>query len=144
MTGTRSPIAVAILFGLALVAAPAVSAASVHVVTDLGDTGAPGQLRTVINAAAPGDTIVVPPGTIVLAGAAGDDANASGDLDIHKALTVVGAGATLTTILIPHTDRLLDVHAAGNLVLSGVTLADGAVGAATGGGAVTSRRRSAR
>src|SRR5262249_50579535 len=112
------------------------SGASVLVVTDLGDTGAPGQLRTLINAAAAGDTIVVPPGTIALSGAAGEDANATGDLDIHKALTIVGAGAALPAIRIAHTDRVLDVHADGRLVLSGVTLADGAVDSLTPGGAV--------
>jgi hypothetical protein len=99
-------------------------------------------LRTLINAAAPGDTIIVPPGTILLSGAPGDNANVSGDLDVHKALTVVGAGASLTNILIPHTDRVLDVHADGDLVLSGVTLGDGAVDPATAaGGAVRNRGR---
>jgi hypothetical protein len=133
-------IGVAILVAFALAVAPRSSAASVLVVSDLGDTGAPGQLRTLINAAAPGDTIVVPPGTIELTGAAGDDMNASGDLDIRKPLTIVGAGAALTAIVIKHTDRLVDVHAPGNLVLSGVTLADGAVDPAiAGGGAIRNR-----
>lgn len=137
MIDLRPRIGVAILVAVALAIGPRASAASVLVVTDLGDTGAPGQLRTLINAAAPGDTIVVPPGTIVLTGAAGEDANASGDLDIRKELTIVGAGAALTAIVIKRTDRLVDVHAAGNLVLSGVTLADGAVDPATAaGGAV--------
>jgi hypothetical protein len=123
-----------------LVGTPRTSGASVLLVTDLGDTGSAGQLRTSINAAAPGDTIVVPPGTIVLSGGAGEDANLTGDLDIHKALAIVGAGAALTSIRIPHTDRVLDVHADGNLVLSGVTLADGWVDPSTvGGGAVRNR-----
>src|SRR5262249_60822974 len=87
------------------------SGASVLVVTDLGDTGAPGQLRTLINAAAAGDTIVVPPGTIALSGAVGEDANAPGDLDIHKALTIVGAGAALTANPHPHTPPGLDPDA---------------------------------
>jgi hypothetical protein len=141
MTGSRSLVVVAIICAFSLLAAASPSAASILVVSDLGDTGAPGQLRTLINAAASGDTIVVPPGTIVLSGAAGDDMNASGDLDIRTTLTIVGAGAALTNILINHTDRLLDVHAAGNLVLSGVTLGDGAVDAATAGGAVRNRGR---
>ena len=136
MIHLRPPIGVVMLVAVAL-AVPRLSAASVLIVTDLGDTGAPGQLRTLINAAAPGDTIIVPPGTIVLTGAPGDDLNASGDLDIRKALTIVGAGSSLTAIVIKHTDRLVDVHALGNLVLSGVTLADGAVDPATAaGGAV--------
>jgi hypothetical protein len=45
-------------------------------VTDFGDSGAPGQLRTLINAAAPGDTIVVPAGTITLSGPAGTSTSA--------------------------------------------------------------------
>src|ERR1044072_685189 len=103
MTGARSLLGVAVLCVFSLLTAARLSAASILVVTDLGDTGAPGQLRTLINTAASGDTIVVPPGTIVLSGAAGDDANASGDLDIHRTLTVVGAGASLTRVLINHT-----------------------------------------
>jgi hypothetical protein len=133
---TRVVIVAAAVF-MSFVARP--GAASVLVVSSLGDTGAPGQLRTLINAAAPGDTIVVPQGTIVLAGAAGDDADAAGDLDIHKALTIVGAGAALTAIRIDHTDRVLDVHADGSLVLTGVTLADGSVDSLTPGGAVRNR-----
>ena len=125
MTDLRRRRAFAVLCAVAFVGGVArSSAASVVVVTDLGDSGAPGQLRTLINAAAPGDTIIVPPGTIMLSGAPGDNANVSGDLDVHKALTVVGAGASLTNILIPHTDRVLDVHADGDLVLSGVTRPD--------------------
>src|SRR5262245_13673865 len=103
--------AVASIAVVLVLAAARTSGASVLVVTDFGDTGAPGQLRTLINAATPGDTIVVPPGTIVLSGAGGEDANASGDLDVHKALTIVGAGSALTTIRTPFTDRVLEVHA---------------------------------
>jgi len=124
----------AVLFG-----APRTSDAAVLVVTNLGDTGAPGQLRTLINAAAPGDTIVIPPGTIVLSGAPGEDANAKGDLDILKALTIVGAGSSLTAIRNTRTDRVIDVLGTGSLVLSGVTLGDGAVDSVTPGGAVRNR-----
>lgn len=66
--------------------------------TDCGDTGAAGQLRDLVNQAQPGDTIVVPACTIVLAGPAGEDANAGGDLDIGKALTIQGAGMDLTVL----------------------------------------------
>lgn len=131
----RSVLVVAVL----LAGAARASGQSILVVTDLGDSGGPGQLRTLINAAVSGDTIVVPPGTIVLSDGAGENANVTGDLDIHKMLTVVGAGAALTVIRINHTDRVLDVHADGSLVLSGVTLADGAVDSLTPGGAVLNR-----
>ena len=135
----RSVGALVLVLAVALAGSVRASAASVLVVSDLGDSGAPGQLRTLINAAAPGDTIVVPPGTIVLTGASGEDANAKGDLDIHKALTIVGAGAALTAIRNTHADRVLEVHADGSLVLSGVTLGDGSVDAVTAGGAVRNR-----
>jgi hypothetical protein len=39
---------------------PHLISATTRTVTDFGDTGAPGQLRTPINAAAPDDTIVIP------------------------------------------------------------------------------------
>ena len=74
---------------------------AVHTVTDLGDStpgGAPGQLRRLITDAADGDTIIVPAGVITLTGAAGDDANASGDLDITKNVIIEGAGPDLTII----------------------------------------------
>jgi len=133
------PCIAAIAAAVLIAAGTTPASASVLVVTDTGDTGAAGQLRTLINAAAPGDTIVVPPGTVMLTDGAGEDANVKGDLDIHKALTIVGAGAALTAIRINHTDRVLDVHADGSLVLSGVTLGDGSVDASTPGGAVRNR-----
>jgi hypothetical protein len=65
-------------------------------VTDCGDSGAPGQLRALINTAASGDTITLPACTITLTGADGEDNNASADLDIAKDLTIQGAGARPT------------------------------------------------
>ena len=44
------------------------------------------------------DTINVPAGTYTITGAAGDDANLSGDFNIAKAVTITGAGATATII----------------------------------------------
>lgn len=127
------PIRSAILACLAI-ALPCSAAAAVHVVTSFGDSGAAGQLRALINAAVPGDTILIPPGTIVLSGPALENANAGGDLDINKALTIVGAGAGLTVIDANGIDRAFHVLAGGHLVLSGVTIRNGAVDPETGGG----------
>ena len=114
---------------------------STLLVTDLGDTGAPGQLRSLINAAAPGDTILIPPGRIVLAGLPAEDANATGDLDILKDLTILGAGADLTVIDANHVDRVFDVRPAVNVTISNVTIRNGRVdpaapGFSSGGGII--------
>src|SRR5258708_6892186 len=106
-------------FVLVFAAMPWTATAAIVVVSDFGDSGAPGQLRTLISAAAAGDTIVIPPATIVLTGAAGDDANASGDLDIKQSVTIVGSGPTLTVIDAQGVDRVIDVLSTGDLVLSG-------------------------
>ena len=119
--GIRLPLLVCLL-----AAVPGTASAAVHVVSDFGDSGAAGQLRTLINGAAPGDTIVIPPGTIVLTAA-------GGDLDINKQLTIVGSGADLTIIDANHVDRVMEVTAAGDVVLSGVALRNGAVDLDTGG-----------
>ena len=46
----------AALLATVLVALPAASLAATHVVTDFGDSAAAGQLRTLMNLAASGDT----------------------------------------------------------------------------------------
>lgn len=112
---------------LLAVLAPAVafSAPAVHTVSNFGDSGGAGQLRTLMNAAAPGDTIIIPPGTIVLTGAANDDANASGDLDFTKDLTIVGAGAELTIIDGAGRDRIFHVPSGRTASISGLTMRNG-------------------
>ena len=103
---------------------------AIRTVTDLGDTtpgGAPGQLRFEITAAASGDTIVIPPGTITLTGAADEDANASGDLDIFKDLTIQGAGAGVTIIDGGGIDRVIEIVAA-TATVSGMTIRNGYAG----------------
>jgi len=102
-----------LLRGLAAVA-PGFATAAVRTVTDCGDTtpgGAPGQLRRLITDADPGDTIEVPDCVIALGGASGEDANAGGDLDVDKDLTIRGVGGRRTVIDGGAVDRVFDVFA---------------------------------
>ncbi len=95
-------------------------------VTDCGDSGAPGQLRTLINAAAPGDTLRLPACTVTLTGAALDDGNLSGDLDLTKSLTIQGLGPGLTVIDGGGIDRVFDINPTGlagvNVTLAGMAI----------------------
>lgn len=111
MRGRHVTLLIVLLFGFVGVAAGPATAAVLSV-TDCGDTtpgGAPGQLRRLINDAAPGDTILVPACIITLTGAANEDFNATGDLDISKALIIQGAGARRTIIDGGGIDRVFDV-----------------------------------
>ena len=112
-----------ICLGLAGLARPTV-AATTHTVTDFGDNGAPGQLRTLISSAAFGDTIVIPAGTITLTGADREELNASGDLDIINDLTIRGASATTTIIDGGGVDRVFDIHL-NNIHISDLTVQNG-------------------
>src|SRR5512146_3318326 len=91
---------VALILGIICLwlSAPEPARAATHTVTNFGDNGSAGQLRTLMNAAASGDTIIIPAGTIILTGAPNEDANRSGDLDVLKDLTIQGAGAGATII----------------------------------------------
>jgi hypothetical protein len=116
-------------------AAPAPVGAATLTVGDCGDTGSPGQLRTLVTAATPGDTIVIPACVITLAGPANEDANAGGDLDIAKDLTLRGAGAGRTVIDGGGLDRVLHVVGLGPIPVvsvSGLTLRNGATNLAGG------------
>lgn len=108
------------------------------IVTDLGDSAAPGQLRTLINAAAPGDTIVIPAGTIALTGPAGEILNTGGDLNIRKNLTIRGQGPGVTTLDGSGIDRVLSIEGGRAVTISGVTIRNGNAGASTGGGILSS------
>jgi hypothetical protein len=105
-------------------------------VTDFGDNGGPGQLRTLINAAASGDVIFIPPGPpIVLSGPADEDANASGDLDITKDLIIAGSGPDVTVIDGAMIDRVFDIKGASpRVTISGLTIQHGNPPAFGGGG----------
>jgi hypothetical protein len=112
--------------------------AEVHTVSDLGDStpgGAPGQLRRLITDAAAGDTIMIPAGVITLAGPAGEDANAGGDLDITKSLIVQGAGPGLTILDGGGIDRLFNVLSPSAVVtISALTIRHGRATGNSGGG----------
>src|SRR5258706_610816 len=91
-------------------------------------------LRESISAAnnlAGADTITVPAGTYTLAlTGAGEDLNATGDLDITQSLTINGAGAGITTIqagLTPGSgiDRVFHVVVASTVSISDVTITNG-------------------
>ena len=88
-------------------------------------------LREAVNAAntLDGDDVVtLPAGTYVLTGAAGDDAGASGDLDVADPddfVAIRGEGAAVSTIDGNDLDRVLDVLSTARLEISGVTIRDG-------------------
>jgi CSLREA domain-containing protein len=93
-----------------------------------------------VDACTPGigaDTVVLPPGTYTLSIAgAGEDANATGDLDITDDLILAGAGAAITTIDAAQLDRVFHIAPnAGDMVveISGVTIRNGFVNGNGGG-----------
>lgn len=129
---------------LLLVAAPGASAINFEVTTthDEADSGAcvPASndqdcsLREAIraaNAAATDDVISVPQGTYQITLGIQDEAAAAGDFDVvdNGKLTINGAGANRTRIDGRHVDRVFDVQAEADLILTKVTV--------TNGGAVT-------
>jgi len=97
--------------------------------TSLTDAVTPGTLRGAViqaNATPGGDTIVLRAGTyrLTLAGA-GEDAAATGDLDILQNLTIEGAGETQTIIdAIALGDRVFDARNA-NLIIKNATIRGG-------------------
>jgi hypothetical protein len=125
------------VLALVLLAAPLFlgpATAAVLTVTDCGDTtpgGGPGQLRRLIADAAPGDTINVPACVITLTGVANEDANAGGDLDIAKNLTIQGAGAH-ATVIVGGGDRIFDVFAPATVTIADLMVRNGEVRAPMG------------
>ena len=86
-----------------------------------------------------GDTIILPSGLYVLTIAgAGNNSATSGDLDISEELTILGAGARTTIIDGNRLDRVFDVRNPVPVVISGVTIRNGAApGLGDGGGIAT-------
>ncbi len=99
------------------------ASAATLTVTDLGDTGAPGQLRTLIKTAAPGDTTIIPAGTINLL---------AGVLAISKSLTIQGAGAGVTIIDGGGIDGVFNISCGSAVAISGLSIRKG--NATFGGG----------
>src|SRR3954470_19895017 len=111
---------VVLTLGLSLYSISAFANAATFLVTKIADTNdgscdSDCSLREAIVAAngSPGaDVITLPAGTYTLTiGGAGEDAAATGDLDITDGVTVNGAGAATTTIDGGAIDRVLHVLA---------------------------------
>lgn len=135
-------------FLLALLLLASTASAAEFVVTKTADT-ADGScdatdcsLREAVIAAngqAGDDVITLPAGLYVLSHAgSGEDAAATGDLDVTDNLTVNGEGAAATAIhggggFLADPDRLFNVFGTANLSLSGLTLRNGTPPAGSGG-----------
>lgn len=136
--------------GVALAASVALAAtanahASTFTVTRLDDP-APGacdsdcSLREAVravDAGSGGDTIAIPGGRfrLTIAGA-GEDAAATGDLDLTKSVTIQGAGARQTLIDGSGVDRVFDVASGVTALIADVTVTGGLVN--DGGGGINS------
>src|SRR5262249_8147331 len=92
------------------------------------DDGVAGSLRQAVldaNASPGADTIELPAGVYGLTvPGAGEDAGATGDLDITGDLTIHGAGADVTAISSVELDRAFHIHG-GNVTLSDLRFGGG-------------------
>jgi hypothetical protein len=113
----------------AALAAPATLSAAIIGVTDCGDHAAPGQLRTLIRSASPGDTIVIPACTITLV---------AGSLILSKNVSLQGQGADSTIIDGGRIDRVITVSPDLTVQIAGVTIQNGVSG--VGGGLLVDGR----
>ncbi|GEM_PF-755213 len=84
------------------------------------------------NALAGAQAITMPAGTYQLTGQNEEDQAATGDLDIRGDLTITGAGAGATIIRGPGADRSFQVFSTANVVITGVTIANGRAGTGDG------------
>jgi CSLREA domain-containing protein len=86
------------------------------------------------NAGSGGDTISIPAGHIRLRIAGpGEDAGATGDLDLTKSVTIAGSGARATVIDADGGDRVFDIKTGVTALISDVTLTGGFVDGNGGG-----------
>lgn len=139
MRFTRRLFPITLALAAAALAGPAPAAAvtiSVTECTDTTPTGAPGELRAAILAAVDGDEVVIDRAcpVITLTGTPGEDAGLTGDLDVNANITIRGAGAGRTTIDGGGLDRVFDIPAGRTVTIQGLTIRNGAPGAAAGGG----------
>jgi large repetitive protein len=87
------------------------------------------------NALPGADVVQLPPGVFRLTRTgSGEDAAATGDLDVSEELEVDGAGADVTIVDGVGTDRIFDVAGGTPLTLAGLTIRNGDAGSGTGGG----------
>ena len=80
------------------------------------------------------DTINVPTGTYAITLPGVEDSNAGGDLDITKAVTITGAGATFTIIDGATIDRVFHVTVIVPVTINSLTARNGASTTTSGGG----------
>ena len=122
------------LISLAFLAAPGVASATTFTVARTDDpTPAPCSsdcsLREAViaaNAGSGGDTIVLRAGVYrLMIPGTGEDAAATGDLDLLKNVTIKGAGARATAIDAQGTDRIFDIQAGVTAHISDLTLTGG-------------------
>ena len=137
----RVGLGVAAIVLLALAGAPDAAASATFTVTRTDDPAPDGcmpmdcSLREAVlavDAGSGGDTISIPAGhyRLTIPGP-GEDAGATGDLDLTKNVTIDGAGARQTVIDATGSDRVFDVFASAGI--EGVTITGGLV-AGDGGG----------
>lgn len=105
--------------------------AQVFTVTSGGDTAmAPGTLRTLVDGAGNGDTVVVP--------AAVSPISLNSEIVIKKSITIAGAGAGAVSIHAGANDRVFEISddtvSHPSVTISGVTITGGNAGSMGGGG----------
>lgn len=109
--------------------------ATVSLLTDTSTGDTPGELRTVLATAAPGDTIVFEAGltgTINLTAALGS-------LTLTRDVTITGPGASEITVSGQNAIRVFSIDAGITVSLSGLTISDGNAGSAALGGGIANQ-----
>ncbi len=139
----RSRHGIAVMAGVLLLSISPLARAATFVVTKTADTNdgacdSDCSLREAIiaaNANAGADTITLPAGTYTLTiPGTGEDAGATGDLDIVGDLTINGAGAATTIVDGGGLDRVFHVVSSFTVVINGITIRNGATVAGDNGG----------